>query len=236
MAFWPTVLAGPVCRLGNLLPQFRKQPAFSSADISAGAFFLIQGLFMKLFLAPLLASGLRPNEGVNAGFDRIGGGWGAMDVWFLGVGFGFLLFFDFAGYSHIVIGTARLFGIRLPDNFDRPFLSPTPSIFWTRWHMSLSFWIRDYVFMPLATAVRRPWWPYIALIISMTLFGLWHAVTLTFLLWGMYHGVLLVAHRLGQQLKRHLTLQLPPHLGLLLAGAATFLWSHSGGSFFARLK
>src|SRR5436189_208757 len=89
---------------------------------------------------------------------------------------GLSYFFDFAGYSHMVIGTARIFAIRLPENFDRPFFSTTPSIFWTRWHMSLSFWIRDYVFNPLAAAGRRyRWWPYVVFIIAMTFFGLWHA-------------------------------------------------------------
>ena len=73
-------------------------------------------------------------------------GWGGVDVWALAFGYGFQLFFDFAGYSNIVIGTARLFGLRLAENFDRPYLSRSPSEFWTRWHMSLSFWIRDYVF------------------------------------------------------------------------------------------
>jgi D-alanyl-lipoteichoic acid acyltransferase DltB (MBOAT superfamily) len=113
------------------------------------------------------------------------GGWGGVDVWLLGIGFGFLLFFDFAGYSQMVIGIARIFGIRVAENFDRPFLSPTPSIFWTRWHMSLSFWIRDYLFNPLAAAGRRySWWPYVVLIISMTFFGLWHGAKWTSLFMG----------------------------------------------------
>src|SRR6185295_9624236 len=146
MAFWPTVLSGPVCRLPNMLPQFRKEPVFSWEDISAGTLRIIQGLFMKMVLAQLLASGLTPGQGVAAGFDQVKSGLGGLDVWLLAIGFGFQLFFDFAGYSHIVIGGARLFGIQVPENFHRPFVSTTPSIFWTRWHMSLSFWIRDYVF------------------------------------------------------------------------------------------
>jgi len=222
MAFWPTVFSGPVCRLPNLLPQFRQEPVFSSSNISAGALRVMQGLFMKMFLAQLLVSGWTLGEGVAAGFD-LKAGWGAIDVWLLGIGFGFLLFFDFAGYSHMVIGAARIFGIRLPENFNRPFLSTTPSAFWSSWHMSLSFWIRDYVFRPLAATRRDPWWPYVVLVISMTLFGLWHGAKWTFIVFGVYHGLLLVIHRLSQQTKRRFPIRLPRHLGDCLAWGSTFL-------------
>jgi alginate O-acetyltransferase complex protein AlgI len=232
MAFWPVVFAGPVCRMPEMLPQLRKQPVFSWSDVSEGSLRLIQGLFMKMFLAQLLASGLVAGQGVAAGFDQMKSGWGGLDIWLLGIGFGFLLFFDFAGYSNIVIGTARMFGIRLPENFDRPFLSKTPSIFWTRWHMSLSSWIRDYVFVSLAAASRNRRWPYAVFVIAMTLFGLWHAAKWTFILWGIYHGLVLVMHRLGQQLKRKHQLTVPRPLGAFLAWAATFLVVSLGWVFF----
>jgi alginate O-acetyltransferase complex protein AlgI len=149
--------------------------------------------------------------------------WGGIDVWLLGAGFGFLLFFDFAGYSHMVIGAARIFGIRVAENFDRPFLSTTPSVFWTRWHMSLSFWIRDYVFNPLAAAGRRhTWWPYMGLIISMTLFGVWHGPRWTYTLYGVYHGCVLVIHRLGHRMTRRFRLPLPGCVATALAWGATF--------------
>jgi alginate O-acetyltransferase complex protein AlgI len=222
MAFWPTVLSGPVCRLPRMLPQFRQVSAFNWNDISTGMLRLIQGLIMKFVLAQILGTGLSPGEGVAAGFDQIKGGWGAIDVWLLSIGFGFQIFFDFAGYSHMVIGAARLFGIRVEENFDRPYLSTTPSVFWTRWHMSLSFWIRDYVFLPLAAMRRDRWWPYLALVLSMALFGLWHAAKATFILWGIYHGLLLVMHRLGQQMKRRSNFTCPPYLGVLISWATTF--------------
>jgi alginate O-acetyltransferase complex protein AlgI len=226
MAFWPTVFSGPVCRLPEMLPQFREKPAFSSTNISEGALRVIQGFFMKFVLAQVLASA------VAAGFDQLKNGWGGLDVWLLGIAFGFLLFFDFGGYSLMVIGVARLFGIQVAENFDRPFLSTTPSKFWTRWHMSLSFWIRDYLFLPLATARRNFWWPYATFIFSMTLFGLWHAATWTFILWGFYHGLLLVGHRLGQQAKRRFQITAPPYLGVFLSGTVTFLLVSLGWIFF----
>src|SRR5439155_5162412 len=108
--------------------------------------------------------------------------WGGIDVWCLCIGYGFQLFLDFGGYCHIVIGIARVFDIRLQENFDRPYLSTTPSVFWTRWHMSLSFWIRDYLFLPLANIRRERWWRNFSLVLSMFLFGLWHRASLLFIL------------------------------------------------------
>ena len=233
MALWPTVASGPICRLPSMLPQFRQLSPFSWDDLSAGSLRFIQGVIMKFVLAQILASGWRPGEGIAAGFDQMKGGWGSVDVWLLGMGYGFLLFFDFAGYSHIVIGIARIFGIRLPENFDRPFLSTTPSIFWTRWHMSLSFWIRDYVFNPLAAAGRRySWWPYVVFIISMTLFGLWHGAKWTFIVYGLYHGLVLVMHRLGQQMKRQFSVRPPRYLGAFLSWGTTFVLLAVGFIFF----
>jgi len=223
MAFWPTVLSGPICRLPSMLPQFRQLSPFNRDDVSVGSLRLIQGIIMKFVLAQILASGWRPGGGINAGFDQMKGGWGGVDVWLLGIGYGFLLFFDFAGYSQMVIGTARIFGIRVAENFNRPFLATTPSIFWTRWHMSLSFWIRDYLFNPLAAVGRRyRWWPYLVLVISMTAFGVWHGAKWTFVAYGVYHGVVLVMHRLAQQTKRLFRVHLPRYLGVFLSWGATF--------------
>ena len=222
MAFWPTVLSGPVCRLDAMLPQFRETERPGWDDVAAGTRRIVIGLFMKVVLAQFLLTGFNPGEGVGAGFDQIAYGWGGLDVWLLAVGFGFQLFFDFAGYSHIVIGTARLFGIRLAENFDRPYFSTTPSVFWTRWHMSLSFWIRDYVFLPLAAARRDLWWRHLALIAAMILFGLWHEAALTFLIWGAYQGLILTAHRQGQHLQRRLGFAWPDGWGSVVSWAITF--------------
>ena len=200
MAFWPTVVAGPICRLEQMLPQFRTMPRPTRADVAIGVRRIVTGLFMKTVLAGLLERGLRPAWGVSWGFDHVTAGWGAGDVLALAIGAGFLLYFDFAGYSHLVIGIARLLGLRLPENFDHPFLATTPAIFWTRWHMSLSFWIRDYVFFPLALAIRAAWWRHLALVLAMVLFGLWHGATWTFIAWGLYHGLLLVGQRVGEHL------------------------------------
>jgi alginate O-acetyltransferase complex protein AlgI len=201
MAFWPTVISGPICRMGNMLPQFRSQEKPLWADYGIGLRRVAIG-FLMLAVAQLLADGLAAGQGINGGFDRTNVHWSALDVWLLATGYGFQLFMDFAGYSHLVIGAARIFGFELAENFNRPYLSTSPSVFWTRWHMSLSFWIRDYVFLPLASLRRGLLWRNFALVIAMVLFGLWHRGSLLFFLWGAYQGILLVLHRQWQQIER----------------------------------
>lgn len=198
MAFWPTVISGPICRLPDILPQFRRRVALSSRAAGAAIQRVLVG-FLMMMVSQMLATGIATGHGVDAGFSVMPQRLGALDVWMLAAGYGFQLFFNFAGYSHVAIGAAALFGIRLPENFNRPFLSTSASEFWTRWHMSLSFWIREYVFFPLATLKRSLWWRHFSLILSMFVFGLWHKGSVLFMLWGTYHGVLLVLHRLIQQ-------------------------------------
>lgn len=222
MAFWPTVLSGPVCRLGEMLTEFRKVAPLNYNDISGGTRRILVGLFMKLVLARTLATGLEPGEGVNFGFDGLAGGWSGLDAWALAVAYGMQLYFDFAGYSSIVIGSAQLFGVRVRENFQQPFLSTNLTDFWRRWHMSLSSWIHDYAFLPLASLSPRYSWRLVALVISMGLFGLWHGARLTFLCWGLYQGLLLVGNRLVQLGERTLTRPVPALLAKTVGWMATF--------------
>jgi alginate O-acetyltransferase complex protein AlgI len=205
MAFFPVAISGPICRMPDMLPQFRSGQAPSRDDRGRGLSRIATGLLM-MQVAQLLGKGILSGQGVNAGFDQISG-WSGPDVWCLALGYGLQVFFDFAGYSHIAIGAARMMGFTVPENFARPFTSTTPSIFWTRWHMSLSFWIRDYVFLPLAMLRRQEWWRKFCLLVAMVLFGVWHRGTLLFVLFGCYHGVLLILHRQTQQAERKLNWQ-----------------------------
>jgi alginate O-acetyltransferase complex protein AlgI len=148
------------------------------------------------------------------------------------VGFGLQLFFDFAGYSHIAIGAAQMLGITVPENFERPFASQTPSIFWTRWHMSLSFWVRDYVFLPLAMVRRGMLWRNFVLVFAMVLFGLWHKANLLFIAWGCYHGMLLVAHRQIQQWQKRFDLTPPAALWPAISWLATMTFVSMGWVLF----
>jgi alginate O-acetyltransferase complex protein AlgI len=201
MAFWPTVLQGPICRMSSMLPQFRQEWSVSENDLKVGIRRVAIGIFMSA-LAEIMAGGLYPGAGVDAAFkttsERLGGG----DVWCLIIAYAFYLYFSFCGWSHMMIGAARAFGLQLHENFDRPYLSTTPAVFWTRWHMSLSFWIRDFLFLPLATMRREVWWRNLSLVIAMFVFGLWHGGSFLFMMWGIYHGVLLVLHRQWQEFRK----------------------------------
>lgn len=205
MSFWPTVLQGPVCRMSSMLPQFRQKWSVSQDDLKTGVRRVAIGILMSV-LAGVMSGGLYPGSGVDAIFNRAGVGLSGIDVWTLIIGYGFQLYFSFCGFSHIVIGAARLFGIELQENFDRPYLSTTPSVFWRRWHMSLSFWIRDFLFLPIT---MRPgvWWRNLWLVISMFIFGLWHKGSVLLMLWGTYHGVLLVLHRQWQDFRKRVGLK-----------------------------
>jgi len=229
MAFFSVTISGPVCRMPDMLPQFRSEKTTSGGDIRHGLRRIAIGVFM-MQLGKLPGQGILAGDGIVSGFDRATK-WSAADVWCLAFGYGLQLFFDFAGYSHIAIGTARALGITVPENFDRPFASTNPSIFWTRWHMSLSFWIRDYVFFPLAPLRREIWWRHLALVLSMLVFGLWHKGTLLFLVWGCYQGALLVSHRLLQQIERRFNWR-PPKIWTPFSWLATSAFISLGWIFF----
>lgn len=230
MAFFPVTIAGPVCRMPEMLPQFRSQETTTRDPILEGLRRIAVGALMMQF-AKLLGQGILAGDGIASGFDR-STQWSGADAWCLAVGYGLQLFFDFAGYTHIAVGAASALGITVPENFERPFASTTPSMFWTRWHMSLSFWIRDYVFFPLAVLRREIWWRNLVLIFSMALFGVWHRATVLFLIWGCYHGILLVLHRVVQQVERKLDWQSSSGLGTTFSWLATIAFISLGWIFF----
>ena len=203
MAFWPTVLQGPICRMSSMLPQFRQDWGVTEDDLKTGVRRISIGIFMVV-LSEIMSGGLYAGAGVDAAFNDNARQWSGIDVWCLTISYGFQLYFSFCGFCHVVIGAARLFGIRLDENFNRPYLSTTISVFWTRWHMSLSFWIRDFLFLPLATMRREMWWRNLALVIAMFVFGLWHGGSLLFMMWGLYHGILLVLHRQWQEFRKRM--------------------------------
>jgi alginate O-acetyltransferase complex protein AlgI len=230
MAFFPVTVSGPVCRMPDMLPQFRSEAAVLWSERERGFSRIAIGVLM-MQVAKLLGRGVLGGVGITAGFDHVAH-WTGPDVWCLAFGYGLQLFFDFAGYSHIAIGAAQVLGFTLPENFARPFASDSPSVFWTRWHMSLSFWIRDYVFFPLAVLRREPWWRNLVLIISMVLFGLWHKATLLFVLWGCYQGFLLVMHRQLQQLEKRFDWNPPEGVWKLAGWMATTICVSLGWILF----
>ncbi len=241
MSFWPTVLQGPICRMSSMLPQFRQEWAVSEDDLNTGVRRVAIGVMMSA-LANVMGGGLYEGAGVDAifktafspsGATHLGG----LDVWLLIIAYGFQLYFSFCGWTHIMIGAARLFGIQLHENFNRPYLSTTISTFWTRWHMSLSFWIRDFLFLPLATARREVWWRNLSLVIAMFVFGVWHISaghegSVLLLFWGTYHGILLVLHRQWQEFRKRVGFEWTGALATGISWALTFLAVCIGYIFF----
>ena len=230
MVFFPVTISGPVCRMSEMLPQFRSENTTRWDDIAHGCRRIATGVLM-MQLAKLLGQGILAGDGITSGFDRVAN-WSGPDVLCLAFGYGLQLFFDFAGYSHIAIGAAQALGFTIPENFARPFESTSPSIFWTRWHMSLSFWIRDYVSFPLMRLRREAWWRNLSLLIAMILFGLWHKASILFLLWGAYHGVLLLLHRQVEGLQRRFDWRPPTIPWAALSWVSTISLVNLGWIFF----
>lgn len=192
--FWPHLMAGPLVRVRELIPQFSKPKTFDAAKTLQGMDRLLLGLVQKNLLSNTLGGLIE--EGF---FPRAAQTNSTIDSWFLAFGFGLQIYFDFASYSNMAIGAAQLLGITLPENFRHPYHASTPPEFWTRWHMTLSRWIRDYLFFPInAKYEGRPLPLYVSLIVIMGLVGLWHGAGFGFILWGVLHGVYLVLYRIWE--------------------------------------
>src|ERR1700732_384285 len=198
---FPHLIAGPIVRHNELVPQFAEDPRRDGmwARVSLGLFLFTMGLAKKVLLADRLAEIADPlvPRGISGVLD-FGQAWSAT------LAFTFQLFFDFSGYTDMAIGIALLFGLLLPENFRRPFVSAALREFWRRWHISLSNFIRDYLYIPLGGS-RHGMGRYVfATIVAMGICGLWHGAGWTFVAWGLWHGVGLVVCRGWQSLKRPL--------------------------------
>ncbi|MBN1523366.1 MAG: MBOAT family protein [Spirochaetales bacterium] len=186
VSFFPQLVAGPIERAINLLPQFFKKRQFLYKDMSAGIKLIIFGFFMKLVVAD------RAAIYVDAVYNNVNNHEG---ITFIAatILFAFQIYSDFAGYSLIAIGTARLFGFHIMTNFNRPYFAASVGDFWKRWHISLSTWFRDYVYIPLGgNRTSTPRW-LINIFITFLVSGLWHGANWTFVLWGALNGIYLIA-------------------------------------------
>lgn len=189
VSFFPQLVAGPIVRAADFLPQLRRTPEVTKERVHDGLRLVFQGLFKKIVVADLLA-GL----GVDAIFARPGD-FSSIDLLFALYGYSFQIYCDFSGYSDIAIGTARIFGFELTKNFDRPYLAQNVREFWARWHISLSTWLRDYLYISLGGNRGTPRRTHFNLLMTMLLGGLWHGAAMNFVLWGAWHGLLLVFAR-----------------------------------------
>lgn len=208
VTFWPAMMAGPILRINQLVPQLQNYRRPQRSDVVRGLEELLQGLFKKVVLADTLG------EIVDYGFAQPPAQLGTLDVWTLAFAFGMQIYFDFAGYSRMARGSARVMGFDIPQNFNWPYLAASPRDFWQRWHISLSSWIRDYLYLPLmgtrpqvrgvaaggigaaepparATEAHRN----IALLGTWFIMGLWHGANWTFAIWGLWHAALILLYR-----------------------------------------
>lgn len=190
VSFFPQLVAGPIVRARQFLPQLHTVPPVTVDRFHDGLLLVFRGLFKKIVLADLLAT---------LAVDKVFADPSAFSSWdllFALYGYAFQIYNDFSGYSDIAIGVAKMFGYELTVNFNRPYLSQNMREFWTRWHISLSTWLRDYLYISLGGNRAPPFRVRVNLMITMLLGGLWHGAALHFVLWGAYHGVLLMVTRM----------------------------------------
>ncbi len=202
VVFFPSLTAGPIDRIEQFVDDLRNPASSPAPLLSEGLWRLALGLFKKFALADGLA--LMALNDVNALQVRHAG-W----AWVLLYAYAFRIYFDFAGYTDIAIGLGRLVGIRLPENFQAPYLQPNLTQFWNRWHMTLTQWFRAYLFNPLTRRLRSLRHPlpaattiFVAQMTTMVLIGLWHGVTWNFALWGAWHGLGLFVHNRWSEFAR----------------------------------
>lgn len=220
VSFFPQLVAGPIERSTQLLPQFRQNFDFDYNRVTSGLKLMAWGLFKKVVIADHLA------VFVNCVYSDPEAYTGAHYALATAL-FAIQIYCDFSGYSDIAIGAARVLGFRLMTNFDRPYASRSVAEFWSRWHISLSTWFRDYLYIPLGgNRVAVPRW-YLNLMIVFVISGLWHGASWTFVIWGLLHGTYLVvgyASQSGRKKLAHLIgLDQFPRLQAVLQNASVFI-------------
>ena len=189
ITYFPQLVAGPIERASQLLPQLKKkQFNFTSNHLKIGIFYIVWGLFLKVviadnaaFIVDSIFDNLEEKTGGNLAYGALL--------------FTFQIYTDFAGYSFMAIGISKLFDIQLMANFNSPFLSESVSDFWKRWHISLSNWVRDYIYIPLGGNRKGAYRTYINLFIAFIIIGIWHGASYNFIIWGFLHGLVMVFER-----------------------------------------
>ncbi len=189
VAFFPQLVAGPIVRASDFFPQLETETPIRTDAVADGIFLVLWGLFLKVVIADNVA------YRADALFDN----WQANGIagsWTAAMLFGVQIYCDFAGYSLIAIGLARMMGFEIPQNFNAPYAAAGLSDFWTRWHISLSSWLRDYLYIPLGGNRKGKGRTHVNLMTTMVLGGLWHGASVMFVIWGAIHGGALIGERL----------------------------------------
>jgi D-alanyl-lipoteichoic acid acyltransferase DltB (MBOAT superfamily) len=220
ICFFPQLVAGPIVRARDFFRDLYHWRAPSSDEVSRGLFLITLGLTKKMAFADQFA------KVANAYFANSAAQPGRLTAWSGVTAFALQIYFDFSGYTDMAIGMAKLLGFHFPVNFRRPYLAGSITDFWHRWHISLSTWLRDYLYIPLGGNRHGRWKTYRNLMLTMLLGGLWHGANWNFLIWGGYHGTLLAVERAAGRKRKPL-----PWTGPVRA-ALTFCFASIGWVFF----
>ena len=223
VTFFPHLVAGPIMRPTELVPQFEQPRRASRRQLQFGLVLVTLGMFQKVVLADGFLA-----KAAEKIFDS-GAAPGALDAWIGTLAFSGQIFCDFAGYSTIAIGVAMCLGFAMPDNFRFPYAAVGFSDFWRRWHITLSSWLRDYLYIPLGGNRFGPARTYMALMGTMLLGGLWHGASWTFVVWGGLHGLYLSAERV---LRKRFANYRPGPLALFALGMLTWMLVNVTWVFF----
>jgi len=219
ITFFPHLVAGPIVRARDFLPQVSRPKHWSWLRLQLGAELFLLGLVKKLAIADRMAMLADP---VFASPEH----YGTARVWLAVLAYAVQIYCDFSGYSDMALGAAHMLGYKLALNFNAPYLAVNITEFWRRWHISLSSWLRDYLFIPLGGSRGTRWQTNRNLLLTMTLGGLWHGANWTFVVWGLLHGLLLIGHKTFQEAcspRPRLSRWLQSHAGTALRITATFL-------------
>jgi len=183
VSFFPQLVAGPIERASNLLPQILKKREFQYEQVNQGLKLILWGMFKKVVIADSLAPIV---DDIFSNYQDFGGG----TLWLGAIYFSFQIYCDFSGYSDIAIGTSKLLGFELMSNFKFPYFSRNIGEFWRRWHISLSTWFRDYLYIPLGGSQEGKWKSIRNIFIIFLVSGFWHGANWTFIFWGLFHSIL----------------------------------------------
>lgn len=189
VAFFPHLIAGPILKPKQFLPEIRHDIIIRRKNVSYGIQIFLLGLVRKLFIADRLALFVDPVFAEP-------GDYSAITLWLAVIAYAMQIYCDFCGYTDMAIGSAKCLGFDIPKNFDIPYISQSVTEFWRRWHISLSSWLRDYLYIPLGGNRKGKQRQYINLLITMLLGGLWHGASWNFVVWGGLHGTALVIHKI----------------------------------------
>jgi alginate O-acetyltransferase complex protein AlgI len=227
--FFPTLVAGPIKRFQSFAPQLDALEPPPTDALALNLYRIAIGVFKKVVIADSMSVLTQPILTPGAPYGRL-------DYWVAMLAYTAKIYFDFSGYSDIAIGVAGVLGLRIPENFDRPYWAHSIAMFWRRWHMSLSTWIRDYIFIPLGgSRGKSPLVTALNLFIAMAIAGLWHGAAFTFILWGLWHGLGLAVHRAwGTVVVPRVTFLGKPSFSITAASTlSTFLFVAFGWVLFA---